>query len=42
MPVIPELRRLRQEDHEFQARLGSTVRPLSNKIKQKQNKQQQK
>jgi hypothetical protein len=27
MPVIPALRRLRQEDHEFKASLGNIGRP---------------
>jgi hypothetical protein len=30
MPVIPSLRRQRQEDHEFEASLGITVGPCLN------------
>jgi hypothetical protein len=32
MPKIPPLRRLRQMDHEFKARLGYMARPYLKKI----------
>jgi hypothetical protein len=35
MPVIPALKRLRQEDCEFQANLDCTVKPYLKKTKQK-------
>jgi hypothetical protein len=34
MPVIPALRRLRQEDHEFKAILSYVVRPWLNQTKE--------
>jgi hypothetical protein len=35
MPVIPGLKRLRQEDYEFKASLDYIVRSVSKKTKQK-------
>jgi hypothetical protein len=37
MPVIPELRELRQEDNEFEASLGYIVNPVSEKQTKKKN-----
>jgi hypothetical protein len=36
--IIPELKRLKQEDHEFEARLGYTVRCCLKTNKQTKNK----
>jgi hypothetical protein len=38
MPVISALRRLRQQDYEFEARLDFTARPCLKKCKQIINK----
>jgi hypothetical protein len=38
IPIIPALRRLRQEDLKFKARLGYIVRPSLQKAKQTGNK----
>jgi hypothetical protein len=35
MPVIPALRRLRQEDHKFEASLNNRVKPCLKKKKKK-------
>jgi hypothetical protein len=35
LPVIPTLRRLRQEDHEFEDSLSYIVKPYLKKTKQK-------
>jgi hypothetical protein len=37
MPVIPRLRRLRQEDHEFKANLGYIVTTCSERKRKKKN-----
>jgi hypothetical protein len=39
MPIIPILRKLRQEDHEVQASLGSIVRPSPKKKEREREKQ---
>jgi hypothetical protein len=42
-PVIPALRRLRQEDHEFEVDLSIIVRPcLKKKTKKKKNRKKRK
>jgi hypothetical protein len=38
MPVIPALRSLKQEDHEFKVSLGYIVRPYSRKKQKKEKK----
>jgi hypothetical protein len=38
MPVIPTLRRLKEEDHEFRASMGYIKETLSQKPKTKQNR----
>jgi hypothetical protein len=37
MPVVPALRRLRQEDHEFEASLGSLARSCLKTKTKRQN-----